>query len=90
MLRLYYITRQVGNLYKVELLESMNIYNVFSPDYLRKAANDLLPSQVNKLLLLVVVIDDIEYKVKKVLAVKKLRECLLYRVKWLGYNKDLE
>ena len=31
-----------------------------------------------------------EYKVKEVLAVRKLRGCLLYQVKWLGYDKDLE
>ena len=90
MLGLYRITRQVGNLYKVELLDSINVYNVFSPDRLRKAADDLLPSQLNKPLPLVVVIGNIEYKVKEVLAVRKLRRCLLYRVKWLGYNKDLE
>jgi hypothetical protein len=56
----------------------MNVYNIFSLDYLRKAANNPLPGQLNKPLLLVVVTGDMEYKVKEVLAVKKLRGCLLY------------
>ena len=56
----------------------MNVYNVFLLDCLRKAANNLLPGQLNKPPLLVVVTGDIEYKVKEVLAVRKLRGCLLY------------
>ena len=68
----------------------MNVHNVFSPDCLRKAANNPLPGQLNKPPPLVVVTGDMEYKVKEVLAVRKLCGCLLYQVKWLGYNKDLE
>jgi len=68
----------------------MNVYNVFLLDCLRKAANNPLPGQLNKPPLPVVVTGDMEYEVKEVLAVRKLRGCLLYWVKWLGYNKDLE
>ena len=85
------ITKQISNLYEVKLLKTMKIYNVFSPDCLRKAADNLLPGQVNKPLLLVVIIGNKEYEVEEVLAVKKLRSNrLLYRVKWLGYDEDLE
>src|SRR6266536_5319277 len=48
------ITRQIGNSYEVKLLETMKIYNVFSPDSLRKAVDDPLPGQVNDPLPLIV------------------------------------
>ena len=56
----------------------MNVYNVFLLDHLRKATNNLLPSQLNKPPPLVVVTGDMEYEVEEVLAVRKLRGCLLY------------
>ncbi len=49
------ITRQIGNLYEVKLLETMKIHNVFSLDYLQKVANNPLPGQVNNPLPLIVV-----------------------------------
>ena len=56
----------------------MNVHNVFLPDCLRKAANNPLLGQLNKPPLLVVVTGDREYEVEEVLAVRKLRGCLLY------------
>ena len=63
MARLFEITEQVSNLYKVKLLESMKIHNIFSLDRLRKAANDPLPSQINDPTLPIVVNSEEEWEV---------------------------
>jgi hypothetical protein len=54
------ITKQIGNLYKVKLSDTMKIYNVFSPDRLWKATDDPLPGQVNNLALSIIINSDKE------------------------------
>ena len=49
----------------------MKINLVMSPDKLRKSAEDLLPGQVNKPEDPVKIAEDIKYKVKEILAVRK-------------------
>jgi hypothetical protein len=63
MTGLFEITKKIGNLYKVKLSDIIKIYNVFSPDRLRKAAKDPLLGQVNKPSPLIVIIMEEEYKV---------------------------
>ncbi len=43
----FLVTKQVGNSYKVALPKSIKVHNIFSPDKLRKAADDPLPGQIN-------------------------------------------
>lgn len=44
----YEVLKKIGNSYKIKLPDSIRVYPIFSPDKLRKAANDLLPGQKNE------------------------------------------
>ena len=44
----YKVLEKIGNLYKVELPDSIKVHPVFSPDKLQKAATDPLPGQRNE------------------------------------------
>ena len=48
MAGLFPITRQVGHSYKVQLPDTMRIYNEFSPDRLRLDTSDPLLGQINE------------------------------------------
>jgi hypothetical protein len=78
MAGLFEIIRKIGNSYEVKLPNIIKIYNIFSPDRLRKTAKDPLPGQVNKPPSLIMIITEEEYKVQEVLASKLVQDKLLY------------
>jgi transposase InsO family protein len=84
------VLEQVGHSYRVKLPETMHIHDVFSPDKLRKAADDPLPGQANEEPAPIQITSDVEWEVQQILAVKLSRGMLLYRVDWVGYDEDLE
>ncbi len=86
----YDIVRQVGHSYEVKLPNSTRIHPVFSPDRLRKAAQDPLPGQRNKPSEPIQISDDDEWEIDEILAVKKTRNMLFYRVKWVAQDEDPE
>ena len=82
------ITEQVGHAYRLDLPSTMKIHDVFSPDKLRKAANDPLPGQVQEPPEPVEINDDEEWEVEQILDSRIHRKKLQYRVKWLGFDED--
>jgi len=79
----------VGSSYKLELSESMRVHDVFHSDLLRPAADDLLPGQKNEPPGSIVVNDEDEWEIDDILNSRRYRRRLQYRVKWNGYDNDL-
>jgi hypothetical protein len=84
------IIERVGNSYRLELPPSMKIHPVFSPDKLRKAADNPLPGQLEDPGEPVEIDGQQEWEVEEVLASRFYRGKLRYRVKWVGYDEDPE
>ena len=76
----YEIIEQIGHSYRLRLPESIKVHPVFHADRLLKAPENPLPGQFNATLPPLEVNDHAEYEVRQVLAVKKLRKKLKYRI----------
>lgn len=84
------ILEKIGNSYRLDLPASMRIHPIFSPDKLRKASNDPLPGQHDEPGEPVVVHEQEEWEVDRILASRLFRGKLKYRVNWKGHDPDLQ
>ena len=66
----------------------MKIHDVFHPNLLSLAPEDLLPGQKNPPPGLVIIEDKEEWIVEDILDSKRARNRLKYRVKWEGIDED--
>ena len=90
MARPYEVLEQVGNAYRIKLPDSIKVHPIFSPEKLRKASANPLPSQKNDPPLPIQVNGQDEWEVEEILASKLVRKTLKYRVHWKGYDLDPE
>jgi len=86
----YTILEQKGHSYRLDLPKHMKIHPVIHARFLRKDPNDPLPGQVNPPPTPLIVGGEEEWEVERLLAVRKRYGKLVYKVKWLGADEDLE
>ena len=79
----------IGSSYRLELLKTMRIYDVFSLKLLSLVATDPLSGQKNSLSESTMINDLKEWIIDDILAFKKSWGRLKYQVNWEGFDKDL-
>lgn len=84
------ILARKGNAFEVDLPASIKVHPVFNADKLRKASNDPLEGQINDEPPPIVVEGEHEWEVEKILSVRLVHGQLKYKVKWLGFDEDLD
>jgi len=89
MLDSFQIINLIDSFYKMKLLKTMHIHNVFYSKLLRLIINDLLSDQKNEFSRLIVINDENEWKIDDILNFQWYRRWLQYQVKWKNYDNDL-
>ncbi len=89
MLDSFQIINLVDSFYKLKLLKTMRIHDVFHSEFLRLVVNDSLSDQKNEFSRSIVINDEDEWKIDDILNFQRYRRRLQYRVKWKSYDNDL-
>ncbi len=89
MLDSFQIIDFVNSFYKLKLLETMHIHNVFHSELLRFVVDDSLSDQKNEFSKSIVINNENEWKINDILNSWWYRRWLQYQVKWKNYDNDL-
>ncbi len=89
MLDSFQIINLIDSFYKLKLLKTMHIHDVFHSELLHFVVNDSLSDQKNEFLRSIVINDEDEWKINDILNSQWYRKWLQYQVKWKSYNNDL-
>jgi len=91
-LNLYSITVKVEIFYRLQLSRSMkHIHSMFSSKYLRTSSNDSLSKQHSESFRLMIIEENEKHwKVDNILNLKRYKERLQYKIKWIEINHDDE
>ncbi len=89
MLNSFQITESVDSFYKLKLLETMRIHDVFHSELLRSVVDDSLSNQKNESSRSIVINDEDEWKIDNILNFRQYQRRLQYQVKWKSYDNDL-
>jgi transposase InsO family protein len=84
----YKIIKKEGHSFRLDLPGNIKVHPVFHASKLRKDPDDPLPGQIQDEPLPVVVNNDKEWEVEKILGVRVVRRQLRYRVQWVGFDFD--
>ena len=89
MLNSFQIIDLVDSFYKLKLLKTMRIHNVFYSELLYLIINDSLFDQKNEFLKSIVINDEDEWKIDDILNFWWYWRRLQYQVKWKSYDNNL-
>ncbi len=89
MLNSFQIVDLVDSFYKLKLLKTMRIHDVFHSKLFHLVINDSLSDQKNELSKSIVINDEDEWKIDNILNFRWYWRRLQYRVKWKSYDNDL-
>ncbi len=89
MLNSFQIIDLIDSFYKLKLLETMCIHDVFHSELLNLIINDSLFDQKNELSRSIVVNNEDEWEIDDILNSRRYRRWLQYQVKWKSYDNDL-
>ncbi len=89
MLNSFQIINLIDSFYKLKLLKTMHIHDVFHLELLHFVVNDSLFDQKNEFSRSIVINDEDEWKINDILNSQWYRRWLQYQVEWKSYDNDL-